>query len=680
MKLTCLSKGQGYYFPPCHIIEISGFRILVDCPLDLSALLIFAPVPVYSERRLEYAFDCSCHASVDTDCAAHSKQKVDNSLDASSLIHGVPWYKTVSNLHLWDVSFIDVVLISSPMGMLGLPFLTRNKNFVAKIYATEATTRIGQLMMEDFLSMHREFRQFYGPEDSGCANWMKWEELVKFPPSIQEIILGKEGTELGGWLPLYSAADVKDCIQKVQSLKYAEETCYSGLLIIKAFSSGLDIGTSNWEIKSPKKDVVLISSSILDSAPALSFDYHALQGHDLVLFSDFSSLDNMEDVDEETDQSAPINENAEVASILSLSDRDGSSEEEQKLEFICSYAIDSLKAGGSVLIPIGRIGVVLQLLEQISVSEELLNLKVPIFFISSVAEELLSYTTIIPEWLCVQRQKKLFAGEPLFAHVDLIKEKRLHLLSSICTTDLLKIWQEPCIVFAPHWNLRLGPVVHFLKRWHENENSLLVLEKALDADLALLPFKPLAMKVLQCSFLSGIRTSKVAPLIQKLQPKFVLLPENLKALVDPKSISVIYYTENIMLRVPSLKRRAEVEIPTDLVSQYHWISLEEEDINITRLKGELSVEHGKYRLLTGKESKGTCIDFGRLSTALQDMGFKITVGQGAIDGSGKSFDIHVHEPSNALIKVRPTITTISTSDKDLASSIYKAVDSILYDI
>lgn len=78
------------------------------------------------------------------------------------------------------------------------------------------------------------------------------------------------------------------------------------------------------------------------------------------------------------------NEIAEVAAIQPLIDSDESSEEEQKLGFICSYAVDSLKAGGSVLIPIGRIGVVLQLLEQISVSQEFLNLKV--CDLSSVAE------------------------------------------------------------------------------------------------------------------------------------------------------------------------------------------------------------------------------------------------------------------------------------------------------
>ncbi|KAL2898305.1 Integrator complex subunit 9-like protein [Bienertia sinuspersici] len=614
MKLTCLTKGQGYYFPSCHIIEIGGFRVLVDCPLDLSALLIFSPIPVYSHRKLEEAFDCSCNVSIDTDSATHKKQRVENPVDDNSLIYGVPWYKTVSSLHLWDISFIDIVLISSPMGMLGLPFLTRNKNFSAKVYATEATKRIGQLMMEDLVFMHKEFRQFYGPEESGCAQWMKWEELEKFPPSLQERIMGKDGAELGSWLALYSAADVKDCILKVHSLKYAEESCYGGLLNIKAFSSGLDIGTSNWEIKSPKKDVVFISSSVLVSATALNFNYHALQNSDVAVFSDFSSLESNE-VD--TGHSTAINENAEVESLQSLIDSDESSEEEQKLSYICSYAIDSLKVGGSVLIPSGRVGVVLQLLEQLS----------------------------------------LLACEPLFAHVDLMKEKRLHLLPSIFATDLLKIWQEPCIVFAPHWSLRLGPAVHLLQHWHGNENSLLILERGLDADLALLPFKPMAMKVLQCSFLSGMRSSKVVPLLENLQPKYALLPEDLKSRVEnprAKSVSMIYYNEN-------------------------WISLKEEEINITRIKGELSVEHGKYRLLKGNESKKAYIDSEKLAMALQNLGIKTSAEQTIGDGSGRCFVLQVHEPSKALIEVRPTRTLISTSDKNLAFHITRVVDSILCD-
>lgn len=74
---------------------------------------------------------------------------------------------------------------------------------IDQIYATEATTRIGQLIMEELVSMHRELRQFYGPENSECPQWMKWDELDKFPPSVQERLVGKDGTGLGGWSALY---------------------------------------------------------------------------------------------------------------------------------------------------------------------------------------------------------------------------------------------------------------------------------------------------------------------------------------------------------------------------------------------------------------------------------------------------------------------------------------------
>ncbi|XP_058740737.1 kinesin-like protein KIN-12A [Vicia villosa] len=45
VNITCLSKGGGFHFPPCHMLNFCGIRILLDCPLDLSALMAFSPVP-----------------------------------------------------------------------------------------------------------------------------------------------------------------------------------------------------------------------------------------------------------------------------------------------------------------------------------------------------------------------------------------------------------------------------------------------------------------------------------------------------------------------------------------------------------------------------------------------------------------------------------------------------------
>lgn len=63
-----------------------------------------------------------------------------------------------------------------------------------------------------------------------------------------------------------------------------------------------------------------------------------------------------------------------------LSDSAESVEESEKLSFICSCAIQSVESGGSVLIPINRLGVTLQLLEQISTSLDYSNLKVSKLF------------------------------------------------------------------------------------------------------------------------------------------------------------------------------------------------------------------------------------------------------------------------------------------------------------
>lgn len=141
---------------------------------------------------------------METGSVVRKKQKIEKTLDANDLVCAEPWYKTVKSLHLWDASFIDVILISSPMGMLGLPFLTRTKDFSAKIYVTEAAARIGQLMMEDLVSMHMELRQFYGPEDSSFLQWMRWEGLEVLPSELKKIASGTDCEELGAWMPLYS--------------------------------------------------------------------------------------------------------------------------------------------------------------------------------------------------------------------------------------------------------------------------------------------------------------------------------------------------------------------------------------------------------------------------------------------------------------------------------------------
>ncbi|KAK2966984.1 hypothetical protein RJ640_029953 [Escallonia rubra] len=500
----------------------------------------------------------------------------------------------------------------------------------------------------------------------------------------------------------FSAADVKSCMQRVQVLKYAEEACYNGSITIKAFSSGLEIGSCNWTISSPKANIGHVSSSIFQSETAMDFNYHALQGCDAILYSDNSARNILGNVEDENCHFASVNSDLSIKSDTdnswevigeALLNADERSEEMEKLAFIISCAVDSVEAGGSVLVPIGRLGIVLQLLEQLSLSLKSSNLKVPIYVISTIAEELMAFTNIIPEWLCKLRQEKLYSGEPLFAHVELTREKRLHTFPAVHSLELLKIWQEPCIVFCPHWSLRLGPVVHLLRRWCRDQNSLLVMEEGVDAELALLPFKPMAMKALQCSFLSGIKLQKVQPLLKILQPDFVVFPEYLRRHIGPpnSSSSFLGYSENQTLRIPNRKELPELYISMDLATQLSWTKLDHMDTSIARLKGELVMEHGKHLLLPGNEqaiSSDTrpllhwgAMDLESLLAALQKMGIKGSVEQGMSDaGSEIASVLHIFEPSKALIEVKATTTVISASDESLASLISEAVNTILNSI
>nr|GMD10358.1 integrator complex subunit 9 homolog isoform X1 [Ipomoea batatas] len=676
---TCLSKGQGYHFPPCHILNICGFQVLFDCPLDLSALSVFSPLPTDPPSLLDrqtVALTGKC-------------------LDATSLIHAEPWYKTVERLRLFNTSFIDVVLITSPMGLLGLPYLTRDKDFSAKIYATEAAARLGQLIMEDLVAIHMELRQFYGAQESAFPEWMNWEKLELLPLELKEIVLGKHGIDLGGWMPLYSAAEVKSCIQKVQSLKYAEETFYSGTLSLKAFSSGLEIGACNWTIVSPKGSITYLSGSVFASATAMSFDYFSLQKSDVLLYSGYAPSD-VDNVDGDNSRcTPPCNDSSNSSgSDFSLEvtakyllDSSEYTEEMEKIDFLCSCVLDSVNAGGSVLIPIGRPGIMLQLLENVGLSLESSNLKVPIFFISSVAKELLAFSNIIPEWLCKQKQDRLYAGESLFSHVELLNSKRLQLFSAIHSPELLTSWQEPCIIFCSHWSLRLGPVVHLLCHWCADPNSLLVMEEGADANLSFLPFKPMAMKVLQCSFLSGINLKKAPYLLKALQPKHVLLPETLRSHFSHlnHTYSFSYFSEKEALVIPKLKQGSDLHLGVDLVSRLlHCTKPMQEDKEIARLKGELVIERGKYQLVIGNDQiKSTqtrpVVYWGRtnpdsLVAALQKMGIKATIEQA---GPESASTIHVSEPNEALIEVTAERTVIFTADENFASRISESVCSIL---
>ena len=101
---------------------------------------------------------------------------------------------------------------------------------------------------------------------------------------------------------LGSPGNIEECMHKVQPVKYGEEVCFNGIFMLKASSSGLELGHSTWAIKGPRASVTYLPSSVFVSAHALDFDYSSLKENDVILFSDFSSLNDMDEDNEKLNE------------------------------------------------------------------------------------------------------------------------------------------------------------------------------------------------------------------------------------------------------------------------------------------------------------------------------------------------------------------------------------------
>uniref|UniRef100_A0A2P2N2K3 Uncharacterized protein n=1 Tax=Rhizophora mucronata TaxID=61149 RepID=A0A2P2N2K3_RHIMU len=208
--------------------------------------------------------------------------------------------------------------------------------------------------------------------------------------------------------------------------------------------------------------------------------------------------------------------------------------------------------------------------------------------------------------------------------------------------------------------------------------------------MALLPFMPMEMKVLQCSFLSGISLKKAHALLRIFQPKIVLFPEEVSQHMNlsgssSQSFSVFWYKENEILGIKDLKDASDLDIAFDLSTRFQWRKLKQGDMDTTRLDGQLLMDHGKHWLVSSNQvassSRGGMLlscgvpDLQRLLVVLSELGIDASMEKGmSSDNTGV---IRIHSPKRALIEAQGTRTIISSPDDDLATLIFEAIHTVL---
>lgn len=112
--------------------------------------------------------------------------------------------------------------------------------------------------------------------------------------------------------------------------------------------------------------------------------------------------------------------------------------------FVFFFLDMTLRAGGNVLIPCYPSGVVYDLFECLSGSLNASGFsRVPMFFISPVADASLAYSNILAEWLSTAKQNKVYVPDEPFPHAALVKTMKLkhfkHIYSDGFSTDFREV-------------------------------------------------------------------------------------------------------------------------------------------------------------------------------------------------------------------------------------------------
>ncbi|MCO5555046.1 hypothetical protein L7F22_008586 [Adiantum nelumboides] len=753
MELTCLGLGEDqetWAGPSCHLLQVEGAHLLLECPLDLSMLHFFLPA---SNLCVQKSHDAShdrktTMGTLNQDCsvkrqrlAFYDEDEINDQIswfqlddiqrpqhlseghhredtnleqpettstlafthviDGQTFLDVEPWYKT-AEFGLLDVTSLNAVLVSNPEGMLGLPLLTRMENFSGKIYATSVTARLGQLMMEELVSMHEEYVQSFGRSDSSKKpSWLSLTMLDAYPAFLKKALVDDDGVGRANWQCLYGKEDIENCMKQVQCLHYDEEVSIYDCLCIKPSSSGSELGASNWTITGARR-LSYFSASDFISGHSMALNVSSHIHSEIFLFSDLKSN--------------RVDEADAVSSCSFWRDAQGSLCEVEAqprheafcanlvevLPHSCKAILEAVVSGGSVLVLISQIGAFLEALEVISQTLDSSGLSdVPLFFVSPVAEEILVYSNTIPEWLCAARQEKLYAGEALFHHVELLQQKRLHQLSSIYSAKAVKLWKEPCVVFALNWGLRLGSAVPLIHRWRQDPRCLLVLSQAgINAKLALAPFQPLRMQVLQYNRSGKFGEAEVSAIIEKLKPEMTLVPETMRGKFqslfdgDYKGLSdnVAFYNMWDVLTIPG-PHLIEADMAAEVACSIRPKQLDS-GIAISQVTMRVQRNKGKWLLDVPKlpESEGASltaredicwgsVKVTELLKTLQELGLCCEVSLHVQDnpcGENDSvFIIEISSPSPAKVELRPHCTLIETEDTNTRQLLTDTVKSFL---
>ncbi|XP_043366012.1 integrator complex subunit 9 isoform X4 [Dermochelys coriacea] len=532
---------------------------MLDCGLDMTSTLNFLPLPLVQSPRL---------SKLPGWVLKDGNTFLDKELKECSghvFVDSVPEF-CLPETELLDLSTVDVILISNYHCMMALPYITEYTGFTGTVYATEPTVQIGRLLMEELVNFIERV-----PKAQSASLWKNKEVQRLLPAPL------KDAVEVSTWRRCYTMPEVNSALSKIQLVGYSQKIELFGAVQVTPLSSGYALGSSNWIIQSHYEKVSYVSGSSLLTTHPQAMDQASLKHSDVLILTGLTQIPT-------------ANPDGMVG------------------EF-CSNLAMTVRNGGNVLVPCYPSGVIYDLLEclyQYIDSAGLSN--VPFYFISPVANSSLEFSQIFAEWLCHNKQTKVYLPEPPFPHAELIQTNKLKHYPSI-HGDFSNDFKQPCVVFTGHPSLRFGDVVHFMELWGKSSlNTVIFTEPDFSYLDALAPYQPLAMKCVYCPIDTRLNFIQVSKLLKEVQPLHVVCPEQYTQppptqshrtdlMIDCQP-SAMSYRRAEVLNLPFKRRYEKIEIMPELADSLVPLEIKP-GISLATVSAVLHTKDNKHVLQHG---------------------------------------------------------------------------------
>ncbi|CAD5220466.1 unnamed protein product [Bursaphelenchus okinawaensis] len=544
MQLTNLS-----YLPnrPSLHIQFPNASVLLDAACNFDVVSNFMPVRLVSNQKSQLN-----HASDPKDPNLAGLKKIGGEL----LIDAVP---EVQPMKLQNIDFtkIDVVLISSWMSLLALPYITEETGFTGVVYATEPTKELGSLALEELVSMMEDVHK----KSTDWKNKPFWKTFGKAKLNDPK-----------AWKEIYSREHMEKALNKVSLISFGETKTVNGLVRCTAFSSGHSIGSCNWIIEYDTCKMGYITNSA--GRPS-----HVKPAH----WIPFKMIDNL---------------------IVTSISRFANSDPKANVQRLAYTMVETLKAGGNVLFPVNPVGNVFDILEVVisAMDNARVSRDVPVYFISPVAASALAFVNIFPEYLVEQKSQRVYNADEPFVFTELIKENRIKVYSSIHGA-FSRDFKPPCVVLTGHPSLRFGSAIHFLEMWgNDKKNSMIVTDPDYPLADVYKAFKTFSIPAYEFPIDTRIDfnyfTSSILP---ELCPKQLIVPDTYlrgrTGLTDVHK-NIVTYKHGLPVDVSGdFGRKRALVMPDVLGSMRMENKRFKKDISMSTFNGYLSTYDNEFSLL-----------------------------------------------------------------------------------